>query len=238
MVLRFNPHWIRHNVVGRIVLSFLSFQSKSSARLRHVKLYRTTAAVWQHYYYYRNYVGTHTPIAVSEQIYSWKSFISPEFPPPEERSPRRACNNLALCAFRMNCQRALIQHIFQHTFHSHNAQNRQANSTDNSTYYHTKHYKPHSPFHQRFVRILLADGDHCMLARRHGFLPYRPVAGDVTRIHARIVGTLQAALLAVAFVNLTRAIRARRDATEFEQFVRCSVAKKKKKHEASSRNDE
>lgn len=76
------------------------------------------------------------------------------------------------------------------------------------------------------MRILLTDGDHGVLARRHRFLAYRPVAGDVARIHARIVRTLQAALLAVALVDLARAVRAGRDATQLEQLVGCTVTER------------
>lgn len=87
-----------------------------------------------------------------------------------------------------------------------------------------RNYAAHLPLHQRLVRVLLADGDHRVLARRHRFLAYRPVAGDVSRIHARVVGALQATLLAVALVDLARTVGAGCDATQFEQLIGRTVA--------------
>lgn len=56
------------------------------------------------------------------------------------------------------------------------------------------------------VLALLSHGDHGVLAGRHGLLPQGQVAGDVTWVHARVVGRLQATLLAVAFVEVTAAV--------------------------------
>lgn len=58
------------------------------------------------------------------------------------------------------------------------------------------------------MAVLLAHGYHRVLARRHCFLTNRPVAGDVARVHAGIVGTLQAAFVAVTLLELTGAVGA------------------------------
>lgn len=71
--------------------------------------------------------------------------------------------------------------------------------------------------------VLLADSDHRMLAGRHHLLPDGPVAGDVARVHARIVGALQATLFPVAFVILARTVRPGRDTAQLEQLARCTV---------------
>lgn len=54
---------------------------------------------------------------------------------------------------------------------------------------------------------LLSHGDHSVLAGGHGLLPQSQVAGDVPWVHARVVGRLQAALLAIALVEVTAAVR-------------------------------
>lgn len=71
--------------------------------------------------------------------------------------------------------------------------------------------------------VLLADGDHGVLARGHHLLPDGPVAGHVARVHPRVVGTLQATLLPVALVVLPGAVRPRRDPSQLEQLVRCAI---------------
>lgn len=75
-----------------------------------------------------------------------------------------------------------------------------------------------------FVTVLLAHGYHRVLACRHRLLTDRPVAGDVSRIHARIVGALKAAFVAVALFELARTVSARWDATEVELVGRWAVA--------------
>lgn len=57
------------------------------------------------------------------------------------------------------------------------------------------------------VLALLSHGDHSVLAGGHGLLPQSQVAGDVPWVHARVVGRLQAALLAIALVEVTAAVR-------------------------------
>lgn len=73
-----------------------------------------------------------------------------------------------------------------------------------------------SPLDERFVFAFLTDTDHCVLASRHRFLADRPVAGDVARIHARIIGALQATLFPVAFIKLAGAVSARCDSSELK----------------------
>lgn len=70
------------------------------------------------------------------------------------------------------------------------------------------------PLDERLVFAFLADTDHGVLTSGHGFLADRPVAGDVARIHARIIGALQATLFPVALVKLTGAVSARRHPTQ------------------------
>lgn len=77
------------------------------------------------------------------------------------------------------------------------------------------------------MRVLLADGDHGVLARGHRLLANRPVARDIARIHARIVGALQTAFLAVTFIKLTSAIGAWRDASQLKQFIWWAISAKK-----------
>lgn len=68
--------------------------------------------------------------------------------------------------------------------------------------------------HKRFMTILLANGNHCMLACRHGLLANRPVTAHISWIHARIVGRLQSTFIARTFLKLTRAVRPRCDHTQ------------------------
>lgn len=62
----------------------------------------------------------------------------------------------------------------------------------------------------------LADTYHGVLTSGHGFLANCPVAGDVARIHARIIGTLQATLFPVALIKLTGAVSARRHPAQLQ----------------------
>lgn len=57
------------------------------------------------------------------------------------------------------------------------------------------------------VLAFLSHGYHGVLAGGHGLLPQSQVAGDVTWVHARVVGRLKAALLAVALVEVAAAVR-------------------------------
>lgn len=77
--------------------------------------------------------------------------------------------------------------------------------------------------HKRFMTVLLAHGDHGVLARRHSLLTNRPVASNVTWIHPRIIGTLQTTFIAIALIELSRAVSSRRDSTEIEQIRRSAV---------------
>ena len=69
----------------------------------------------------------------------------------------------------------------------------------------------------------LADAYHGVLTGGDRFLADRPVAGDVARIHAWVIGTLQATLFPVALVKLASAVSARRHPAQFQQLVRTAV---------------
>lgn len=47
------------------------------------------------------------------------------------------------------------------------------------------------PFHQRFMCIFLAHGNHCMFTSWHRFLSDCPIACHISWIHPRIIGALE-----------------------------------------------
>lgn len=74
------------------------------------------------------------------------------------------------------------------------------------------------------MAVLLAHGDHGMLACRDGLLANGPVTSHIAWIHSRIIGALQSTFIAVTLFELSRAISSRRDTTEIKQIRRRSVS--------------
>lgn len=83
---------------------------------------------------------------------------------------------------------------------------------------------PNLPFYQGLVLIFLANGNHGVLAGRDFLLPDRPVAGNVPRIHARIIWTLQATLVPIALVELPGTIGAGCHTAQFERLIGQAVS--------------
>lgn len=75
-----------------------------------------------------------------------------------------------------------------------------------------------------FMTVLLTHRYHCMLACRNCFLTYRPVARDITWIHAGIIRTLQSTFISRTFFKLSRTVSARRYTSQVKCFWRCAIS--------------
>lgn len=75
-----------------------------------------------------------------------------------------------------------------------------------------------------FMTVLLAHRYHCMLERRNCLLTYRPVAWDITWIHARIIRTLQSTFISRTFLKLSRTVCPRRHTTQVEYIRLFAIA--------------
>lgn len=71
--------------------------------------------------------------------------------------------------------------------------------------------------------VLLADGNHGMLASRYLFLANGPIAGNIPWIHTRIIWTLQATLVTIAFIELPGTIGAGCDTSQFQRLIGQSI---------------
>lgn len=73
------------------------------------------------------------------------------------------------------------------------------------------------------MAIFLTDRYHGMFTGWHNFLPNRPIAAHIARIHARIIWTLQSTFVPIAFIKLPGAVCAGRNSAQIKEITRVTV---------------
>lgn len=73
------------------------------------------------------------------------------------------------------------------------------------------------------MAVFLTDRYHGMFTGWHNFLPNRPIAAHIARIHARIIWTLQSTFVPIAFIKLPGAVCAGRNSAQIKEITRVTV---------------